>query len=65
MKGDSLGSFMSWGFKMEPGLRVAGREVGGQMGIKEVTCWNEGWLLYISNESLGSTPETNTTLYVN
>ena len=46
-------------------LRVAGEEVGGGMGIKEGTCWDEHWVLYVSVESLGSTPETNSTLYVN
>ena len=35
------------------------------MGIKEGTCWDEYWVSYISDEALGSTPETNTTLYVN
>ena len=35
------------------------------MGIKDGTCWDEHWVLYVSNESLGSTPETNTTMYVN
>ena len=35
------------------------------MGVKEGTCWVERWVLYVSDESLGSTPETNTILYVN
>ena len=35
------------------------------MGIEEDTRWDEHWVSYISDESLGSTPETNTTLYVN
>ena len=34
------------------------------MGIKEGTC-DEEWVLHISYESLNSTPEANTTLYVN
>ena len=34
------------------------------MGIKEGTCWEEHWVLYVSDGSLGST-ETNTPLYVN
>ena len=34
------------------------------MGIKECTCCNEYWVLYVSDESLNS-PETNITLYVN
>ena len=35
------------------------------MGVKEGTCWDEHWVLHVTDESLGSTPETNTTLYVN
>ena len=35
------------------------------MGIKEGTCLDEHWVLYARDESLNSTPETNTTLYVN
>ena len=35
------------------------------MGIKEGTCWDENWVLHISDESLDLTPETNTTRYVN
>ena len=34
------------------------------MGIKEGT-FGMSTELYVSHESLGSTPETNTTLYVN
>ena len=34
------------------------------MGI-EGTCWDEHWVLYVSDELLGSTPEANTTLHVN
>ena len=34
------------------------------MGIKEGTCYDEPWVLYVSNESLNSTPETNITLCV-
>ena len=50
-------------------MRVAGGEVGGGwtrwvMGIKEDTCWDEPWVLYVSDESLNSTPES-ITLYVN
>ena len=53
--------------KTENTLRVAGGEaVGGWakwvMGIKEGTCWDEHWVFYVRDESLGSTPETNTTL---
>ena len=35
------------------------------MGIKEGTCWGEHSVLYVSDESLGFAPETNTTLCVN
>ena len=35
------------------------------MGIKEGTYCDEYWVLYVSDDSLNSTPETNTTLYVN
>ena len=35
------------------------------MGITEDTCWNELWLLYVSDESLGSTTETSIIVYVN
>jgi len=34
------------------------------MGTKEGTC-DEHWVLYISDKSLDSTPETNTALHVN
>ena len=34
-------------------------------GIKEGTCWDEHWVLYVNDESLGSTLETSTTVYVN
>lgn len=34
------------------------------MGIKKGTC-DEHWMLYVSDESLNSTPETNIALYVN
>ena len=35
------------------------------IGIKEGACYDEHWVLYVSNESLNSTLETNITLYVN
>ena len=35
------------------------------MDIKEGTCCDEYWVLYISDELLNSTPETNIVLYVN
>ena len=42
-------------------------EGGGKwvMGTEEGTCWDERWVLYVRDESLGSTPEAKTTLYVN
>ena len=48
-------------------VRVAGEEVAGawgnrMMGMKEGTGWNEHWVLYATDESLNSTPETNTTI---
>ena len=33
-------------------------------GIKECTC-DEQWVLHVSDESLNSPSETNTTLYIN
>ena len=46
---------VGWGYGLNKWLR----------GIKEGTCWDEHWMFHVSEESLGSTPETNTTLYVN
>ena len=45
-------------------------EVGGGwarwvIGTKEGTCYDEHWVLYVSDESLNFTPKTNITLYVN
>ena len=34
------------------------------MGAKESTC-DEHWVLYVSDESLNSTPETNVNIYDN
>ena len=34
-------------------------------GNKEGTFQDEQWVLHVSDESLGSTPEAKTTLYVN
>ena len=42
-----------------------GRWARWMMGIKEGTCYDEHWVLYVSDESLNSTPETNIVLYVN
>ena len=33
------------------------------MGIEEGTCWDEHWVLYVSDESQESTPKTKSTLY--
>ena len=33
-------------------------------GTEEGTCWDEHWVLYVSDESLGSTPEAMITLYI-
>ena len=35
------------------------------MDIKEGTFWDEHWVSCVREESLGSTPEAKTTLYVN
>ena len=50
-------------------MRVGRGEVGGRMdkwvvGVKEGTC-DVYWVLYATDESLNSAPETNTTPYVN
>ena len=34
------------------------------ISITEGTCWDEHRVLYVSDESLGSTAENNATLYV-
>ena len=45
---------------------MEGGEWGTDMiGIKENTCWDEHGVLYVNDESLNSTPETNIALYVN
>ena len=44
--------------------RWAGGWVKQMMGIKESTCYGEHWVLYLSDASLKSVPETNITLYV-
>ena len=47
-------------------LRVDGR-VGDRgkwvIGIEEGTCWDEHWMLYVSDEPWESTPKTKNTLY--
>ena len=42
--------------------QVGGRWVKQVIDIKDGTC-DERWVLYISDESLNSTPETNITVY--
>ena len=43
---------------------MGGRWARWMMGIKEGS-YDEYWVLYVSEQSLNSTPETNTALYVN
>ena len=56
---------------IEDKLMVTREESGGGgwdklvLGIRKGTCWDEHWVLYISNESLNSTPETIIILYIN
>ena len=35
------------------------------MAFKRDFCYDEHWMLHVSDESLSSTPETNVTLHVN
>ena len=42
-----------------------GGRAKGVRGIKEGTCWDEHWVLYVSDESLNPIPEIIITLYVN
>ena len=44
---------------------VGGKWATWVMGIKEGICHDEHWVLYVSYESLNSTPKTNVALYVN
>ena len=47
-------------------LRVdGGGEEGGKwvMGTEEGTCWDEHWVVYVSDESQESTPKTKSILY--
>ena len=41
----------------------AGKRLKWVMGIEEGTCWDEHWVLYVSNESWESTSEAKNTLY--
>ena len=43
---------------------MAGERGKWVMGIEEGTCWDEHWMLYVSDESWESTPEAKKTLYV-
>ena len=45
--------------------RVDGGGKGGKwmMGTEEGTCWDEHWVLYVSNKSWESTLKTKSTLY--
>ena len=45
-------------------MKVSGGWRKWVLSIKEGTC-DEHWVLYVSDELLNSTPETNFTTYVN
>ena len=49
---------------IENKVRWVGAWARGMMSIEEGICWDKNWVLNVSDESLNSTPETNTTLYV-
>ena len=34
------------------------------MGIEDGACWDKHWVLYVSDESWESTPQTKSTLYM-
>ena len=34
------------------------------MGIEEGICWDEHWVLYVSDEPQASTPKTKSRLYI-
>ena len=44
---------------------MGGERAKWEIGVKEGTCWDEHWVLYVSDRSLGSAPETKTTIHVN
>ena len=48
-----------------PWKKVGRGWAGWGMGMKEGTCYDESWVLYVSDESLDSTSETHIALYVN
>lgn len=51
--------------KQTEGYRKEGLEGWGNqmMGIKEGTCGDEPWVLYVTNGSLNTTSKTNDELY--
>ena len=42
-----------------------GRGDGAKWVMEIEGTWDEHWVLYVSDEALNSTPETNIALYVN
>ena len=44
-------------------MGVVGERGKWMVGIEESTCWDEHWVLYVSDESRESTPKTKSTLY--
>ena len=46
--------------RVDGGVAERGKWV---MGIEEGTCWDEPWVLYVSDEAWESTPKTKSTLY--
>ena len=45
------------------GVGRLGRQGKWVMGLEEGTCWDEHWVLYVSDESGESTSEAKTILY--
>ena len=48
---------------MDPGKQTEGFSGEGVMGIKEHTCCDEHWMLYVTDELLNTTSKTNVVLY--
>ena len=48
--------------RVDGGMGESGKWV---ISIEEGTCWDEHWVLYVSDKSRESTPKTKSTLYVN
>ena len=44
-------------------MRGVGERGKWVMGIEEGTCWDEYWVLYVSDEPQEPTPKTKSTLY--